>query len=193
MSSNIIANKIVEDARVKSSAIIADGEIKAKNILEENNKEIEKMLFITDKKAQEEGSLQKQRKIQNIKLQLRDEKLSAKQDVINEVLNKSVERLNNLTDNEFLKFFVKSLSENSFKGTGRVIINSKRENVITEKFIEVINDELEINLSLCNTNKLIEDDGFIIEQGNIKYNFTFKAIVNSLKDELTKYISKELF
>lgn len=188
MSVNNIVNKILEDAKRVEEEAINKAEEKAKEIKEAKNKEVASLVETSKAKAELEGINKKERLIQNAHLQVRNNKLKAKQDIIENVFEKSLEKLSNLSDDEFVEFVKNSLNNIKIEKDGVVILNSKRHKLITSRFVHKINS----NLKLADADDTVLD-GFIVRVDNVDYNFTFKAIVEGLKSELTSKVAKTLF
>lgn len=188
MSVKNIIDKILEDAKIAESNILEKANKEAEIITEAKELEIASMLQSNKVKAENEGISKRERLLQNALLQVRDNKLKAKQEVIASVFNKSLERLNNLTDVEFIEFFKNIIVEIDINEKGIILLNSKRHGLITSDLVKEINS----NLAIGKANDSILD-GFIVKVGNINYNFTFESILESLKSELTSEVTRELF
>lgn len=191
MSVNNLINKIVEDARKQETAILEKSKEEASEILLASEKKIEKMLSDNKEKAIVEGNAMKDRTIQSAILQVRNKKLSAKQEMLDKVFCEAIARLESLDNEEFEKFFITSVRNSGFTGNGEVIVNHKRENAIKSETIKEINRELGLELSLGKPSDM--DDGFMLKQDNVYRNFTFKAIMDFLKSDLKTVVAKELF
>lgn len=191
MSVNNLINKIVEDARKQETAILEKSKEEASKILLASEKKIEKMISDNKEKAVVEGNAMKDRTIQSAILQVRNKKLSAKQEMLDKVFCEAIARLESLDNEEFEKFFITSVRNSGFTGNGEVIVNSKRENAISSETIKKLNEELGLELSLGKPSDI--DDGFMLKRDNVCRNFTFKAIMEFLKGDLRTVVAKELF
>lgn len=188
MSVSNIVNKILEDAKLKESDILENAKKEVNKIVEVKDAEIASLLQNNEIKAKEEGINKRERLLQNAHLQVRNNKLKAKQETISKVFEKSLERLKELSNEDFMSFVENIIKNVDIKEHGTVHVCEKRHNLITTKQLSKLNS----NLSLAEVDNSVED-GFIIKVGNVQYNFTFKSILESLKLELTSEIIKELF
>ncbi len=191
MSINNLINKIVDDAKRQETIILEKAKEEASEILLSSEKRIEKMHSNSKEKAIVEGNIMRDRAIQSAILQVRNKKLSAKQEMLDKIFCEAIIRLENLDNEEFEKFFITSVRNSGFTGNGEVIVNHKRENAIKSETIKEINRELGLELSLGKPSDI--DDGFMLKQDNVYLNFTFKAIMDFLKNDLRTVVAKELF
>lgn len=188
MSVKNIMDKILDDAKVIESDILEKANQEAKKIKEAKEVEITSMLKNNKAKAEIEGENKRERLLQNAHLQVRNNKLKAKQEVICSVYEKALEKLTSLDDASFIEFFKNTITAVDVTEKGIVLLNSKRHGLITSDLVK----ELNCNLLVGEVDDTV-DDGFVVKVDNVYYNFTFKAIVESLKSELTSELTKELF
>lgn len=111
----------------------------------------------------------------------RDIKIEAKNDLINQVIDKVLVELKNLDEPSYKKFVI-----NRLQG----FTASNAEIILKEGMESAFNlDELK-GLKLSDETT---DDGFIIKDGNITYDNSFSSIIDYEKDEIKKIISDALF
>lgn len=188
MSVKNIVEKILDDARVQESTILEKANKEAEKIVEVKEAEIASMLQDNKTKATAEGNNKKERLIQNAYLQVRNNKLKAKQEIISKVFEKALESLNNMSEADFVEFFKNTVSNANLKSNGCVLLNNDMY-----KHIESINvKDFNSNVVDCQIDDSI-GNGFVIKVDNVYYNYTFKAILESLKLELTSEVNRELF
>ena len=191
---NNLTSKIIKDAEDKKAVILADAENEKNKILSKKQDEassIEKEIL---EKAEREAVSRKERIISGAELHARNEKLEAKQKVINEVFETSIKALCNASD-EDLKGFVKTVILNSdITGTQNLILNENGKKVIDAAFVAEINNELgaKANIVLSNETGKFRG-GFVLEKDGIEINNTFEALVNSLRDDLSLEVARVLF
>ena len=188
MSVSNIVNKILDDAKLKESDILEHANKEVQKIIEVKDAEIASLLQNSEVKAHEEGANKRERLLQNAYLQVRNNKLKAKQESIAKVFEKSLERLNKLSNEDFISFVENIIKNIDIKEHGTIHVCEKRHSLITSELLSKLNS----NLSLADVDNSIED-GFVIKVGNVHYNFTFKSVLESLKLELTSEVIKELF
>ena len=191
MSVNNITSKILRDAEGRKESILATAE-------EEKNKILSKKVASAKELEKEiEAKSKKERVISGAKLKARNEKLAAKQEVIEEVFSKSVETLCKLNDREFVKFIKDSILSLNIDGDETLILNEDGNKIVSKEVVAEINAELKAK-GLKGEIKISETigsfrGGFILEKGGVEINNTFESLVDSLKDQLEFEVAKVLF
>ncbi|PRR83379.1 V-type ATP synthase subunit E [Clostridium vincentii] len=192
-----LTSKILKDAEERKNSILAAAEDEKANILKKKNNSAKLVEATMLDKAIIEAKTRKERIISSALLKARNEKIKAKQGIIQEVFEKSIEELCNLSKDEFIAFLKNSILSLDISGDEKLILNEQGKKVVDEVLIKEINNELalkgkkgELTISLE-----IRDfkGGFILERNGIEINSTFEALVNSLRDELELEVVKELF
>lgn len=192
-----LTSKILKEAEERKENILkAANEEKAK-IIEKKNNKAKALEAEMIEKATKEAVISKERVISGAELQARNEKLKAKQSVIEDVFNSSVDSLCNL-DNEAYKAFIKdSILTLEIDGDENLILNEVGIKIINEEFISTINKELisKGKIGKITLSKEVKNfkGGFILEKNGIEINNTFEALVTSLREELEFEVAKELF
>ena len=197
MSVNNITSKILRDAEGRKESILATAEEEKNKILAKkvaSAKDLEKEIL---EKAEIEAKSKKERVISGAKLKARNEKLAAKQEVIEEVFSKSVETLCKLNDREFVKFIKDSILSLNIDGDETLILNEDGNKIVSKEVVAEINAELKAK-GLKGEIKISETigsfrGGFILEKGGVEINNTFESLVDSLKDQLEFEVAKVLF
>ncbi|WP_291649189.1 V-type ATP synthase subunit E [Clostridium sp.] len=193
-SVNNLTSKILRDAEERKESILASAEEEKKNILSKKiakAKELEKEII---KKAELEAKTKKERILSSASLKVRNNKLSAKQEVIKEVFEKSIDMLATISGDDFLRFIKNSILSLGEIGEQTLILNKEGMEVVDLTFIYDLNQSLgdKGNIKLSpNTGNF--KGGFILESNGIEINNTYEALVSSLKDELEFEVARVLF
>ncbi|WP_315119979.1 V-type ATP synthase subunit E family protein [uncultured Clostridium sp.] len=179
------ANQIIKGAKEEEIKII-NGKINDANIKKEE----------ILKKSELESVSKKERIISNAHLQVRNKKLETKQEVIEKIYNKTLEKLGRLPEDKYLNFVKNSLLSLSIDGDEEIIL-SNTESLINNDFINKINEEL-IKKGKTGEIKISEErrdfkGGFILYKNGIEINNTFEALILSIKDELEPSIIETVF
>lgn len=192
-----LTSKILEDAKAQQKQILDDAKNQGEAIITAKVKEA--MILQEDilQKATNEGLAKEDRIISNATLKIRNEKLEAKQEVIARVFDEAIESLSKKSTEEFISFVKNNILALDILGDEKLILNSEGMKAITS---EVVND---INGSLANKGKRNEikisetvgnfKGGFILERNGIEINYTYEALISSIKDELEYEVAKVLF
>ena len=170
-----------------TSKILKDAEVKRDNIL----------AVAEEEKAKSEAQTRKERVISSAELKARNEKLQAKQTVIQEVFEKAVEELCKLGKDDYLAFIKNGVTSLAITGDENLILNAEGQKLVNDDFIKSINKELSSkgkagNLKLSSTVGSFKG-GFILEKNGIEINNTFEALVESMKEEMQLEVAKALF
>lgn len=187
-----ITSKILKDAEAGKENILAvAAEEKDKIISKKVNSANEIAQEILDKAEVEEKS-KKERVISSAKLKVRNNKLAAKQEIIDEVFEKSIDKLTKLSKKEFLSFVENTILSMNLTGKHTLILNEAGLKSVTPAFIEKLNKKIDAQITLSETKGNFKG-GFILENNGIEINSTYEALVSSLRDELEFEVAKVLF
>ena len=148
-------------------------------------------------KAKTEAKTAKERIISGAELKSRNEKLTAKQAVIDKVFENSIEKLCKMSDQEIKEFIKNKIANADIVGDETIILNEKGNKLVDANLLKEINSELlakgkkgELTIS-----KEVRNfkGGFILEKDGIEINNTFEDLVNSERDDLEFEVAKVLF
>ena len=187
-----MTSKILKDAEAGKENILAAAE-------EEKNKIISKKVSSANEIAQEilekaevEAKSKKERVISSAKLKVRNNKLAAKQEIIDEVFEKSIDKLTKLSKEDFLNFVKNAISSMNLSGKQTLILNEEGLKFVDEAFIDELNKNVDAQIILGETAGNFKG-GFILENNGIEINSTYEAVVSSLRDELEFEVAQVLF
>lgn len=191
-----------------TSKILSDAEERKESILKEANEEKAKIVSKKEalakseeatmvEKAKTEAKTAKERIISGAELRSRNEKLTAKQAVIDKVFEKSIEKLCKMSDQEIKEFIKNKIVNADVVGDETIILNEKGNKLVDANLLKEINSELlakgkkgELTIS-----KEVRNfkGGFILEKDGIEINNTYEALVSSIKDDLSLKVAQVLF
>lgn len=192
-----LTSKIISDAEVKKKEILNDANVKAdiiiKNKIEEANKKASSIL----EKARLESTTIKERVASKTELEVRNKKLAAKQQVIEQVFEKAKVKLQAMSSEKLGEFIRNSIMNLNIDGNEEIILNVNDRGRLPVTFLEDINKELSAmgklgNLTFGERDYTI-DGGFILSKNGIEINNSFEELVNSLKYDLEYEVGKILF
>lgn len=191
---NNLTSKIIKDAEDKKETILQEAEKEKNKILGKKQEEANIAEKTILEKAEREAVSRKERIISSAQLQARNEKLQAKQEIISEVFTTSIEALCNLPENNFKGFIKTSILNINIAGNQKLILNDAGRKIVDEALLSEINKELgsKANITLSEETRNFKG-GFILEKEGIEINNTFEALVNSLRDDLSQEVAKVLF
>lgn len=189
---NNITSKILKDAEVRKDNILAAAEEEKNKILSKkvnSANEVEKEIL---DKAEIEAKSKKERVISSAKLKVRNDKLAAKQQVINEIFESSIDKLVTLSKEEFLGFVRDRILSMDLSGKQTLVLNKDGLKFIDQSFIEDLNGKIKAEIILSETVGNFKG-GFVLKNNGIEINNTYEALVSSLRDELEFEVAKVLF
>lgn len=193
-SLNNITSKILKDAEDRKNEILVAAEAEKESILSKKIAKAKDLEADKLKKAKLQAKSNVERGISSANLKVRNNKLAAKQEVINSTFNKSIEVLSNIKGEELLKFIKSSVLSLGNIGEQKMILNKSGMESIDLTFIYELNEELGDRGNIKLSSKVKDfKGGFILEKDGIQINYTFEALVNSLKDELEYEVASILF
>ena len=196
-SLNNIISKILKDAKDKNENIVSTANAEKDIIISKkinSAKEIESEIA---KKSQIEAKSRKERIVSAAKLKVRDNKLGAKQEIIEDIFKTSIDKLCSSSKEDFKNFILNSVLSIKVDGDETLILNEAGMNIIDEAFIKELNESLKakgINGDIKLSSQTREfKGGFILQKNGIEINNTYEALVDSLREELESEVAGVLF
>ena len=188
---NLIA-KILSEAEEKAKEIAAQGKAQAEAAVaqkvQEANDESLKILSSAKKQADdtaEQIALQKT-------LKLRDDKLEAKQQILDRVFNLAFEKLNEMPKDEFFKLLSETLSQVETDGEKLTVPSKYNITNLDELNAFLKKSGKKGNLTLDTEPRKISG-GFILSKDGIEQNNTFEELLKYHRHQLEGVVLKELF
>lgn len=177
-----LTQKILDDAKSSADEILQEAKHKKEGLVSTRIKEAERQAERLIERAMGEAITLKERAVSNAELKVRDEKLSAKRNVIERIFQLAKSRLMNIGENDYIDFLKNNIKELNLKGTEILIVPEKmRESVKNTGLALKISDTETVN------------SGFMIKDNNTILNFTFDSLVDYLREELESDIARSLF
>ncbi|WP_303188584.1 V-type ATP synthase subunit E [uncultured Clostridium sp.] len=187
-----ITSKILKDAEAGKENILAAAEEEKNKILSKKASAANEIAQEILQKAEADAKSKKERVISSAKLKVRNNKLAAKQEIIDEVFEKSINKLTELSKEQFLNFVKNSILSMNLTGKQTLILNETGLKFVDDSFIDELNKEVKATIALSKTAGNFKG-GFILENNGIEINSTYEALVSSLRDELEFEVAKVLF
>lgn len=192
-----LTSKIITDANEKAANIINDAKVKEKELIAKKKEEAEKLAKSIIEKANLEGKNLFDRTISKSELKVRNEKLVAKQQVIDKVFNEAIKELNNMSSEDYLNYIKNNLKSIKLQGHEEIIVSENDKDKIGEEFIKELNrtiakDVEKANIILSKNTRQI-NGGFILAKSGIEFNYSYDALVNSLRYEIENEVAMMLF
>ncbi len=177
-----LTSKILNDATEKAAEIIKTAEEKATENYEQAMKKCDFQKKILEESAVRDRELTVERIKSNGSLKVRNEKLKAKQAVIEKVMERLKNQLVNMNEEEYMKYLENNVNFSQIGENKKLIVKKDYLNKVKEVYPSIkVSDTEFVN------------SGFILEENGIQENYTFEVKLDFMRDELEVEISKLLF
>lgn len=177
-----LVQKILDDAKERASNIIEDANKFKKELIDSKVKEANENKKKIIEKATLEANLLKERAISGAELKARNEKLKAKQEIIDKVFNIAKERLKNLDEDIYVSYLTSTLKTLKLSGEEIIIVPEKmRKKVKSLGLFPKVSEEESV------------DSGFLIKDKGIILNYTFDSLIDYYREELETEVAQSLF
>ncbi|HHV72756.1 MAG TPA: V-type ATP synthase subunit E [Clostridia bacterium] len=177
-----LVQKILDDAKYQADMIMEESKKVNEEIINAKVKEANERKAKILERAATEASLLKERVISNAELQVRNEKLKAKQEVVERVFSLAKERLKNIDEEKYISYLKNTLKGLNLKGTETLIVPEKMKAKVKA---------LELGLKVSDKETI--DSGFLLKDEGVLLNHTFDALVDFLREELEVDVAMSLF
>jgi len=191
-----IIKAIEAEAKSNADGIIAKAKEEAENILAAAKKEVEaKCAEIAEKPAYEVKAII-DRAHSGAELIKRQTILNAKQQVINDIIEKARLKLTGLADTDYFDVILKLVKKHAHAKPGIIKFSQKDLGRMPENFEKSLNEAIKDkeNASLTISSESVQiNGGFILVYGDIEENCSFEALFNYAKDDLQDKVNAFLF
>lgn len=192
-----ITEKILQDAELKANEIVEKARLQAKEIVEKaNQKAAVRVKEISQKSAYD---INEKKRIINsmVELEMRKDILGAKQQSIEEVFAKALDRMNDLDAAKYEQVAFDMLMSSVETGDEVVIMSESGKKKLSADFIDKVNKALEAagklgNIKLSDETRNISG-GFILVGQGVEVNNSFEAVVRLYRDEIEPKVAEIFF
>lgn len=187
-----LISKIISDSEEKSRQIIDAANEKAIRMFKESIDlaETERMCILED--ARREAQKASERIISVKKLEIRDNAINAKRGVIEVVLNKALERLNNMDKNNFWEWLCKYLLNLDLNGEEIILPDKYKIKNTNELNAYLKKNNKSGDLKLYNGTRKI-NGGFVLIKHGVEANYTFESLIDYYRYDLENIVIKTIF
>lgn len=187
-----IIEQINDDASQRAQEIENEAHKKAEVILAEaKEKEIKEVTQIEEKSKWTCSDILARGK-SSAELQKKKAKLDAKQKIISEVINKALDRLYSLNNDNYFEMIYKMIKKNSLPQDGEIAFNQKDLSILPADFEQKLNSCSNGTLTVSKQPRNIKG-GFILIYGGIEENCSFEALFASANEQLQDDVHNFLF
>lgn len=194
---NNLTSKILEEAKARSEEIFRAAQAEEERLLQSKIAEAREIEKENIEKARAEAASRRDRILSAAELSVRNNKLFAKQQVVERVFDEALNKLSSLSGDELRIFIKNCIVTMDIAGDEKLIVAPKDRGNIDEGFLTELNQALMNrgrvgNLTLSGDERSFRG-GFILERKGIEINNTFEALIQSMKDELEYEVARVLF
>ena len=191
-----ITDKIISDAREKADLILAEASTQREQILAQANVDANGAYDDIISQAQADSQALRVRIESEFNMKKRSAVLNCKQELINKAYSQAMEYLQSINRVRYVQmitgYVTKSAQGLSNDTVIQLTLCSKDSDIEAD-----IENSCKKNLPgytiEVSDNKLSQSGGVIIRSGDIIQNYTFEAIIDSIKDSLDVEVSRILF
>jgi len=189
-----IRQKILEEAEGEAGRIIKEAEERAAALRQEAEK-IAKARFEEEIENEKKTlALEEERIISEYRATTSAEVLRLKNQLIDEVFDRAIERILKLEDKKYLEIIAHYLSKNLCPGVDTLIISQRDQQKISRQWIETMLKKMQKNdLKIKIVTSPEIEGGFILRGEKAEIDCSLRQIIADKKEELTPAISRVLF
>ena len=177
---NLVA-EILQQAQKEAKRMLTKAKTENSEFSEKENKKVQKEVEAINDKAEEEAQALKERVISNANLKSRDMILQAKEELVDDILERVLERLKNIDAKKYLKFVENILKNLNLSKNAEVIVSKDMRLALGDKILDYkISDQT-------------VESGCSIKDGNLIYNNEFSNLIEFNREELEREILNKIF
>lgn len=190
-----IVEEIRNQSKQEADEILKEADVFCKDYMNKIKKDVEVEVASIEKKALADRKLYEEKTVSGMEFLERNSILRAKQQVIEQAIDKARESIAGLNDEEYFNVLEKLLRKNVQQGQGKICFSKKDLDRIPNGFEDRVKEivaenqgELVIDKEPANIK-----DGFVLVYGEIEENCTLKALFDSNIDRIKDIANKQLF
>ena len=190
-----IVEEIRNQSKQEADEILKEADAFCKDYMNKIKKDVEVEVVSIEKKALADRKLYEEKTVSGMEFLERNSILRAKQQVIEQAIDKARESIAGLNDEEYFNVLEKLLRTNVQQGKGKICFSKKDLDRIPNGFEDRVKEivaenqgELVIDKEPANIK-----DGFVLVYGEIEENCTLKALFDSNIDRIKDIANKQLF
>ena len=173
--------EILQQAQKEANRMLTKAKTENSEFSEKENKKVQKEVEAIKDKATEEAQALKERVISNANLKSRDMILQAKEELVDDILERVLERLKNIDTKKYLKFVENILKNLNLSKNAEVMVSKDMKLALGDKILDYkISDQT-------------VESGCSIKDGNLIYNNEFSNLIEFNREELEREILNKIF
>ena len=197
MSLEAIVDKILKDARDRTSWVEGESRVKIQSIQSQCEETIRAFQEASRKRAERLADDQRRKLLSMAELDIRKEVLALKQEMIEMAFEKAISQLLEGSEERYLALLKKLILDADLEGDEELILNQKDRKRMHDGFIRVLNQALgkagkQGELKLSPESRPIRG-GVILRRGRKEFNCSVESIIYAKRDELEGTVARILF
>jgi V/A-type H+-transporting ATPase subunit E len=193
-----IANEVIGDIQKEAEAIIASAENEAKETLRVSKEQADKTYHAILVEANHKGEAEKRKIASVTEVELRNQLLQAKEDLVDEAFQKALVRLKEFVETDDYPNYLLKLVEQIAKQMDQKVlvleVNAKDKAILTPDALKKASQKAKVDFKLSEeTPNYIGGCKVQSEDGKIVYDGTLDNRLGELKPALRAQIAKSLF
>ncbi len=194
--SNLIS-KIKTDSDSEVNEIKAKSKSECDQIIKKRLNEAGLEAQVILEKAQRDAKSEADRIVSGAELKVRNDRLQAKQAVIEQVFTSTARRLRTIEPDVLYAYIKQAVLKSGFEGEVKLLLSEEYLDILKADFIQKLNRETidaGSKATILVSDKVQEgSDKIILSQKGIEMNCSFKSILATLKEEMEYEITTLLF
>ena len=187
-----ITSLIKQDAENTAAEIISNAKSKAEELNKQAHKDADEKISAVVKSQDVKFASIIERAKSSAELEKRKSLLSAKQEVISEIIEKAKESLENLPDDEYFDLLIKLVGKYSTEESGSIALGAKDLKRVPSDFEAKANAVSKGKLTLSKDSINIKN-GFLLLYGGIDINCTFDSLFDEKNEEILDKVTHIVF
>lgn len=190
-----IIQDITEEAKLNGSRLLAKAEEEAQEIRREAEQSSAQKCTAIKIRSQHEAAAVRERAKSAAALQRRKAILSAKQEMIAQIIEKAKQSTYVLPDTEYFDLVLKMLRKYALPQDGEIIFSSNDKKRLPKNFVMAVNSVMKekgVSLEISEQTRSI-DGGFVLVYGSIEENCSFSALFDARHDALQDKVHELVF
>lgn len=190
---NKIIERIQKNSEINCDSILKDAQKQAEEIRaaskKQSDSDVEKISAETDRKSKEIVDSA----VSGSELEGKKEILSAKVEIINNVIDQVSQTLKDLPDDKYFDAVYKLAAKYARPEEGVMYLSSKDLKRLPAGFENTLNSRLKQGSIKVSKDPKDLDGGFILSYGGIEINCSFEALIKESEDDIKDELSRILF
>ncbi len=190
-----MTRQILEEAKAAADAKIEDATARAEEIISQANEEAARTSESISRKSEAEVANYRERVLSSIDLQKRTKILSAKQELIGEILEKSYASLSGMEAGKYFDMLLKLLDKYVLPQEGEIYFSFADLKRMPKGYEAEVKKAAEArggSLKVSEVGRNIEN-GFVLAYGGIEENCTLRAMFDEKRERLSDKVRELLF